>query len=236
VTRYEDVVTVLKDPHFSNQFGAGLRRNPFASSWTPRLVRVFQTSMLRVDDPDHARLRKLVQLAFTPRRVQLLATQVEGVLFTVLGAPGFTFLVSLTSLISSLPATENIRQSGHNVGKLRGAEHGKQYTAWVLLAIEGSSIVWVRHQDLEDVVDVATPVPTEQPIVIANEQRAAPTALAATVAPATPAGAPPAPPPTVPRTIVYRNVDGSIFATYTCQPYGDWRDSDPMYVHPECSQ
>jgi hypothetical protein len=40
--------------------------------------------------------------------------------------------------------------------------------------------------------------------------------------------------PTVGRTIIYRNADGSVFATYTCQPYGDWRDSDPMYAHPEC--
>jgi hypothetical protein len=110
-------------------------------------------------------------------------------------------------------------------------------TAWVLLATHGSGSVWVRRQDLEDVVDVATPFPTEQPIVIAKEQpSAAPTALAATAAPATPAGAPPAPAPTVPRIIVYRNADGSVFATYKCGPYGDWRDADPMYVHPECSQ
>jgi hypothetical protein len=41
------------------------------------------------------------------------------------------------------------------------------------------------------------------------------------------------PMPIAPHTIVYRNPDGSVFVTYTCQPYGDWRDSDPMYVHPE---
>jgi hypothetical protein len=95
----------------------------------------------------------------------------------------------------------------------------------------------VRRDELEGIVDVATPLPAEQPIVIANEQqRVTPTALAATAAPTTPAGAPPAPVPTVPRTIVYRNTDGSVLATYTCQPYGDWRDTDPIYVHPECAQ
>jgi hypothetical protein len=79
--------------------------------------------------------------------------------------------------------------------------------------------------------------PNAQPIVIANEQqRPAPTALTATPAPATWAGTPPAPAPTVPRTIVYRNADRSIFATYTCEVYGDWRDRDPMYVHPECGE
>jgi hypothetical protein len=130
-------------------------------------------------------------------------------------------------------------------GTVLGAiEPGRPYqllarsgAAWMQLAIEGSGTVWVRRQDLEDVVDLATPHPTAQPIVIANEQRrTVPTALVATAAPATPAGAPPAPAPTVPRTIVYRNADGSILATYTCEPYGDWRDSDPMYVHPECSE
>jgi hypothetical protein len=108
---------------------------------------------------------------------------------------------------------------------------------WVLLAIAGSGSVWVRRSELEGVMLVATPLPTAEPIVIANEQqRAGPTALAATTAPTTPTGAPPAPAPTVPRTIVYRNADGSILGTYTCEPYGDWRDSDPMYVHAECSE
>jgi len=130
-------------------------------------------------------------------------------------------------------------------GKVLGAiEPGRGYallarsgTAWVQLAIDGSGRVWVRRDELEGVVDIATPLPTEQPIGIAAEQqRAAPDAIAATAAPTTPAGVPPAPTPTVPRTIVYRNADGSVFATYICQPYGDWRDTDPMYVHPECSQ
>jgi hypothetical protein len=109
--------------------------------------------------------------------------------------------------------------------------------AWMQLAIEDSGSVWVRRDELEGVVDVATPFPTDQPIVIASEQRReAPTALAATAAPTTPTGALPAPAPTVPRTIVYRNADGSILAAYTCEPYGDWRDTDPLYAHPECGQ
>jgi hypothetical protein len=108
--------------------------------------------------------------------------------------------------------------------------------AWVLLAIDGSGRVWVRRDELEGVVDVATPLPTEQPFVIAAEQRATPEEMAVTATPTSPALAPPAPATTVRRTIVYRNADGSVFGTYTCQPYGDWRDSDPMYVHPECSE
>lgn len=84
VTRYDDVIKVLKDPRFSTAFRAGTQRNPFAASWMPRLIRVMQTSMLRVDDPDHARLRKLVHLAFTPKRVAAFATQVEHTTYTLL--------------------------------------------------------------------------------------------------------------------------------------------------------
>jgi hypothetical protein len=109
--------------------------------------------------------------------------------------------------------------------------------AWLQLAIEGSGRVWVRRDELDGVVDVATPHPTTESIVIAAEQRrAAPTLLPATAAPPTPEGAPPAPAPTVPLTIVYLNADGSVFATYSCKPYGDWRDTDPMYVHPDCNE
>jgi hypothetical protein len=138
------------------------------------------------------------------------------------------------------PGTQDARAVLNDLWAVRPPPYqllARSGAAWVLLATHGSGSVWVRRDELEGVVDVATPFPTEQPIVIANEQqRAAPTALAATAAPATPAGAPPAPAPTVPRTIVYRNADGSVLATYSCQPYGDWRDSDPMYVHPECSE
>jgi hypothetical protein len=115
-------------------------------------------------------------------------------------------------------------------GKVLGATlPGRRYkllarsgTAWVRLATHGSGSVWVRRDALEGVVDVTTPLPSVQPIVIAAEQRRVrPTALAATATPTTLALASPAPAPTVPRTIVYRNADGSIFAAYTCEPYGD---------------
>jgi hypothetical protein len=109
--------------------------------------------------------------------------------------------------------------------------------AWVLLAVEDSGSVWVRRDELEGVVDLAAPLPSAQTIVITNEQqRTAPDALPATTAPPTPTGAPPASAPTVPQTIVYLNADGSVLATYKCEPYGDWRDNDPIYVHPECGE
>ncbi len=50
VTRYDDVLTVLKDHRFTNDYSARL-------PWIPRFVRPFYRNLLTIDDPDHARLR-----------------------------------------------------------------------------------------------------------------------------------------------------------------------------------
>jgi cytochrome P450 PksS len=84
VTRYEDVVTILKDPRFSNEYRAGTQPNPFAAWWMPRVFRALQTGMLRNDDPNHTRLRSLVHLAFTPKRVEALTAQIEQITQTLL--------------------------------------------------------------------------------------------------------------------------------------------------------
>jgi cytochrome P450 len=53
---------------------AELRRLP----WVPAFARPLERNMLDVDEPDHRRLRNLVQKAFTPRRVEALAGRVQG--------------------------------------------------------------------------------------------------------------------------------------------------------------
>lgn len=62
---------------------------------------------------------------------------------------------------------------------------------------------------------VALPAPTLQP-------------------PATPTLVP-SPVATVPVTVYTWRSDGTLLSVYQCKPYGDWRDTDPMYVHPECA-
>src|SRR5436190_2090569 len=72
VTRYDDVVTVLKDARFSNdmrKIGGRMDKMPW---WMPKTVASFQSSMLLVDDPDHRRLRDFVHKAFTPKILQEL--------------------------------------------------------------------------------------------------------------------------------------------------------------------
>lgn len=85
VSRYNDVVMVLKDARFSNN-SRQYTRSLVNARWLPNIMRAIQDSMINADDPDHARLRNLVHQAFTPRRVEALTTQVEQITERLLDA------------------------------------------------------------------------------------------------------------------------------------------------------
>lgn len=79
VTRYEDVAFVLKDERFAkNRFqtlsNEQLRKQP----WVPEIIKPLMRNMLDLDPPDHTRLRSLVQLAFTPKRVEAMRPRIES--------------------------------------------------------------------------------------------------------------------------------------------------------------
>jgi cytochrome P450 len=78
VTRYEDLVDVLRRPNvFSNSEANKFKELP------PRLREVYpdghpgRHSMLKLDPPGHTRVRKLAQRAFTPKIVNQLEPQVR---------------------------------------------------------------------------------------------------------------------------------------------------------------
>ena len=76
LTRYEDCVTSLRDPRFGRDgFEAILSAQYGEESETGRLPR----SMLFRDPPDHTRLRALVNRAFTPRVIEGMRGQIQGV-------------------------------------------------------------------------------------------------------------------------------------------------------------
>jgi cytochrome P450 len=74
VARYDDVSALLKDARLAKEpANAGLA-NPAA----PGFVRPLMRNMLALDDPDHSRLKRLVQKAFSSRRVALMQAQAEA--------------------------------------------------------------------------------------------------------------------------------------------------------------
>jgi cytochrome P450 PksS len=74
-TRYDDVMQVHTDPRLSSDVmrygGAGMVK------YAPRMFRLLVDSMVFKDDPDHKRLRGLVNKAFTPKRVQAMADDIQ---------------------------------------------------------------------------------------------------------------------------------------------------------------
>jgi cytochrome P450 len=99
VTRYDDVVAVLKDERFVKD-----RRNiqaagkPALTPWLPGALRSLEHTMLDVDEPDHMRLRSLVNMAFTPRAVEQLRARIASLADTLLtaaqGQPQFDLISS----------------------------------------------------------------------------------------------------------------------------------------------
>ena len=82
VTRYDDVYAGLRDTkRFSTNrdamYNAPLR--PENRERAQPLIENLGTWLLNVDPPDHTRLRRLVNLAFTPRFLQALVPRIESI-------------------------------------------------------------------------------------------------------------------------------------------------------------
>lgn len=94
ITRYDDVVSVLRDPRFVKDVrkiaaAAELSRRP----WVPSFLHALEQNMLDQDAPNHTRLRTLVHKAFTPTRIEQLRTHIrslsEGILHGLERTPKF---------------------------------------------------------------------------------------------------------------------------------------------------
>ncbi len=80
VTRYADVLTVLKDPRFVNDRRSLTKGDSSELPWwMPRAMRIMASSMVSLDDPAHARLKNLVHKASTPRMVENMVPRVERI-------------------------------------------------------------------------------------------------------------------------------------------------------------
>lgn len=82
VTRYNDVVMVYKDPRFSNNMA---RHMPWPIRWLMSIAGSLDIMMLK-DDPEHRRLRGLVDKAFTPKMVEEMADRMAAITEQLLDA------------------------------------------------------------------------------------------------------------------------------------------------------
>jgi len=79
ITRYEDVVSALKDPCYSSDPRDQAAPTKMQSWWMPKVFTILSDSMITNNDPAHQRLRNLVHLAFTPKRIEKITDRVEQV-------------------------------------------------------------------------------------------------------------------------------------------------------------
>jgi pimeloyl-[acyl-carrier protein] synthase len=70
LTRYDDVVSVLKDPRFGREGFEQILANVYGEG---------ARSMLFRDPPDHTRLRGLVSQAFTPRVIERMRSHIQAI-------------------------------------------------------------------------------------------------------------------------------------------------------------
>ena len=87
VTGYAEAEEVLRGPGSVDRSGDMERFRPY-SQLAPSTRELFNSMMLMKDPPDHGRLRRLVNRAFTPRAVTDLEPRVEGITKDLLGEVG----------------------------------------------------------------------------------------------------------------------------------------------------
>ena len=80
VSRYDDVLILLKDERFAKEYAPKLPWFRFG------LIRALMRHLTNLDPPDHTRLRTLVSRAFTPRLIERLRDRIQSVCDDLLDA------------------------------------------------------------------------------------------------------------------------------------------------------
>lgn len=127
ITRYEDVETVLKDTgrFVKNPVNAGAAAEKPGKG--KQLFRNINQNMLFSDGADHARLRKLVNIAFTPKRVEGLRPLIDRITHQLLDQwqtageidlmAAFAFPLPITVIMEMLGIPGTDREKVHGWSK-----------------------------------------------------------------------------------------------------------------------
>ena len=80
VTRYDDVMAVLKDPRFIKDWHVGMTEEDRTKIGpVPAAFELLTEHMLNLDPPRHTRLRALVSKTFTPRYIEQLHPRIQQI-------------------------------------------------------------------------------------------------------------------------------------------------------------
>ena len=85
LSRYDDCVSLLKDPRFvrDRTTATGGSSLPFPVP-VPKSVQLMSQSMITEDEPDHRRLRNLVHQAFTRHSLEKMSARIDSLTHTLL--------------------------------------------------------------------------------------------------------------------------------------------------------
>jgi cytochrome P450 len=147
VTRYKDVSALLRDNRLTKNPANALSPAQLAKMRIPKMFAPLMKNMLSQDDPHHARLKKLVQSAFTPKRVEQLvantSTISEGLLDSI-GARGTFDLIEDYAL--PLPVIV--------ISELLGVPKNDRvrFAHWSRILIRNSTVPWKMILSLPQII------------------------------------------------------------------------------------
>ncbi|MEO9969565.1 MAG: cytochrome P450 [Hyphomonadaceae bacterium] len=85
VTRHGGITAFLKDQEsFAVDARNAGKKSPFGMFWLPKSIQIVAENMLSLDEPDHRRLRKLVDLSFRAGAIDKLGPAIERIANTLM--------------------------------------------------------------------------------------------------------------------------------------------------------
>ncbi|MDQ6696827.1 MAG: cytochrome P450 [Actinomycetota bacterium] len=159
LTRWADVNQLLRNPAVSvedrNATEGGLRATPTGND--PERAERGNRSILRLDPPDHTRLRKLVSKAFTPRSVAKLQPAIVAMvsdIFDDLASREDPFDL-ITHLAFPLPfavITEMLGMPASDTERIRDLSHIVSQAVDPILAATKADEIFEASDELQDLV------------------------------------------------------------------------------------
>jgi len=145
ITRYDDVAAALRDEQrfskdpWAAKTPAQLKKMP----WMPPMFKPLSRTILDTDFAEHARLRGMIHLAFTPRRIEQIRARVQSLSHELLDAAerrgqmdlihDYALQIPLTIISEMLGIPEKDRERFHSWMKRMLNQSASQYAQLLLL-------------------------------------------------------------------------------------------------------